>query len=76
MLTLYQVKKDFKSNRSEDSFAKGQQMTYLESTLNHFDGIEICSFRDFNSEKKLIWHADEIALEKWYEYFQVISFPK
>ena len=75
-LTLYKVKKEFQSQRSGHTFKKAQQLTYLSSTLNHYDGIEICSFRDFTSGEMLIWHADEIALEKWAEFFEIIPFPK
>jgi hypothetical protein len=75
-LTLYQLKISFTDSRSNDFFEKGQQVIYSSSTLNHYEGIEICTFRDFNSGKIIVWHADEIALEKWNELFEVVLFPK
>lgn len=75
-LTLYKIKKNLISPRSEDLFEKNRQLTYIKSTLNHYEGIEICTFKDFDDGKILTWHADEMALEKWHEYFEIIPFPK
>jgi hypothetical protein len=75
-LTLYKIKKDFVSSRSEDEFKKDQQVTYLSSTANVHELIEICLFQDFHTNKKLIWHADELDLEKWNDLFEIIPFPK
>jgi hypothetical protein len=74
-LKLYRVKQGFTSMRSNDEFREGQRLTYLESTLNHYDGIEICSFRDFDSGAKLVLHADDMMLGDVWEYFEEIPFP-
>ena len=62
--------------RSNDEFAEGQRLTYTGSTLNHYDGIEICSFKDYDSDKKLVLHADDMMLGNVWEYFEEIGFPE
>jgi hypothetical protein len=74
-LTCYEVIATFKSPRSEDVFQAGKKLTYLSSSLNHYEGIEICIFRDIESGKELTWHADEAQLEKWNKFFLVSSWP-
>ena len=75
-LRLYRVKKGFTSMRSNDEFQEGQRLTYTESTLNHYDGIEICSFKDFDTGAKLVLHADDIMLGDASEYFEEVPFPR
>jgi hypothetical protein len=73
-LTCYQVNKTFESPRSNDVFTAGQKITYLSSTLNHYEGIEICVFKDLDTGKELTWHADEIALENSDMYLRVVPY--
>jgi hypothetical protein len=75
-LTLYKVKQTFKSPRSGHTFEQSQQLTYQGSTLNHYEGIEICIFKDFISQETLVWHADELQLAAWNSFFEVVPFPK
>jgi hypothetical protein len=75
-LTLYRVKQSFKSPRSGHAFEQGQRLVYQSSTSNHYEGIEICTFKDFVSQETLIWHADELQLTTWNSLFEVIPFPK
>ena len=74
-LKLYRVKQGFTSLRSNDEFNEGQRLTYIESTLNFYDGIEICSFKDFDTGAKLVLHADDMMLGNISEYFEEIPFP-
>jgi hypothetical protein len=75
-LTCYQVNQTFESPRSNDVFTAGQKVTYLSSTLNHHDGIEICIFKNVDTGKELVWHADEIALQSHAKFLQVVPWPK
>ena len=61
--------------RSNDEFHEGQRLTYTGSTLNHYDGIEICSFKDFDSGAKLVLHAGDMMLGNAADYFEEIPFP-
>ena len=72
-LRLYRVKQGFTSLRSNDEFKEGQRVTYTGSKLNHYDGIEICSFEDYDSGEKLVLHADDMMLGNVSEYFEEIK---
>jgi hypothetical protein len=61
--------------RSNDEFKEGQRVTYTGSTLNHYDGIEICTLRDFDSGVTLVLHADDLMLGRVEEYFEEIPYP-
>lgn len=74
-LTRYSVKQTFQSERSNDVFHIGQTITYISSTTNHYEGIEICTFRDERSGKELVWHADEIALANHATFLQPVPWP-
>lgn len=75
-LKLYRVKQGFTSLRSNDEFTEGRRLTYEGSTLNHYDGIEICTFRDFDNGAKLVLHADDMMLGRTSDYFEEIPFPR
>ncbi len=75
-LQFYKVKKNFVSPRSSAAFEEGRVIMYIESTLNHNEGIEICTFRDSKTNEVIIWHADEMALENWTTYFEIAVPPK
>jgi hypothetical protein len=75
-LTLYRVKQTFKSERSNDVFLEGQQVTYLSSISNHYDGLELCTFKDIHLDKQLVWHANEFELARYTDFFTVIPWPK
>ena len=74
-LRLYRVKQGFTSMRSNDEFKEGQRLTYTGSTLNHYDGIEICKFRDFDTGATLVLHAGDMMLGNVSEYFEEVAFP-
>lgn len=74
-LKLYRVKKKFTSLRSGDEFDAGRRVVYLESETNRYEGIEICSFKDFDSGHKLILHATESFLEAYNEFLEEIPYP-
>jgi hypothetical protein len=75
-LRLYRVKQGFTSMRSNDEFHEGQRLTYTGSTLNFYDGIEICSFVDFDNGRKLALYADDVMRGSVADYFEEIPFPK
>jgi hypothetical protein len=75
-LKLYRVKQGFTSLRSNDEFREGQRLTYTGSTLNHYDGIEICAFKDFDNGAKLVLHADDMMLGRVVDYFEEIQYPR
>jgi hypothetical protein len=72
-LTCYQVILTFKSPRSNDVFTAGDKVTYLSSSLNHYEDIEICIFKNIVTGKELIWHADEIALANSEKFLQPVA---
>lgn|GEM_PF-4409567 len=71
-LALYRVKKSFTSLRSNSVFTKDALVQYQSSSLNHYESIEICEFKEKDSGEKLTWHADEIALENWASFLEAI----
>jgi hypothetical protein len=75
-LTCYQVNKTFKSPRSNDVFIAGQKITYLSSSLNHYEGIEICVFKNIETANELIWHVDEITLANTEEFLQTVPWQR
>ncbi|GHN00004.1 hypothetical protein WSM22_14930 [Cytophagales bacterium WSM2-2] len=75
-LSLYRVKRTFTSARSNHAFNEGELFQYMSSSLNHYDGIEICAFKKKDSTKELIWHADESDLTNWATFFEPVPWPK
>jgi hypothetical protein len=74
-LTCYSVLHTFTSPISNDIFKEGSKVTYLSSTLNHYDDIEICKFRDIETKQELVWHAHPGDLDKALQFFRVIPWP-
>jgi hypothetical protein len=72
-LTRYRAKKTFKSERSNDTFSKDKLYVYLSSTLNHYEDIEICIFKDIETGKDLTLHADQSLLSSFNGLFEVVK---
>lgn len=75
-LTLYRVKKEFISERSNHFFPVGAELLFTSSTLNHYDGIEICTFKNRHTGEELIWHLPDTDFEKSREHFVEIPWPR
>lgn len=71
-IILYKVKKDFHFP-SSDFFLKDELLYYVRSEYNHYDGIEICFFRDKQSTKLLRWSMNDHELRSWQEYLELAS---
>ena len=69
---LYKVKKDFHFP-SCDAFIKDELLFYVRSDYNHYDGIEICFFRDKLSTKLLRWKIRDEQLDSGKEYMEEVS---
>jgi hypothetical protein len=69
---LYKVKRDFQF-QSSDLFIKDEILFYVRSDYNHYDGIEICFFRDRLSSKLLKWSLHDHELDSWEDYMDVIT---
>jgi hypothetical protein len=72
-LTCYQVIVTFTSPRSNDVFTVGDKVTYISSSLNHYEGIEICIFKNILTGTQLVWHADEISLANSEMFLQPVA---
>jgi Leucine-rich repeat (LRR) protein len=72
----YRVIQEGVETRGQHPFVLGQELAFVGSDYNHYDGIEICYFKDLKTGISLRWDCYSQALDSWSDHFEKIEFKQ
>jgi hypothetical protein len=79
-LAFYRVKKDFTSERSNDSFKKETVLQFQSSITNVYEEIEMLEFIEWETRTKKVWHVrnsdSSEPLKGWNHFIEEIDRKK